>query len=187
SGFSKVAAWLGGVAVVVLLIACANVANLLFARALRRRREIAVRLALGVSRRRLLSQLLTERVLLALAGGVAVMIVAQWSSVGLRMAFLPGAASAPVLRDQRTLLFAGVAALAAGLIKGLAPVLQARRADLTADLKTGAREGMYQRSRLRAVLLLTQGALSVVLLVGAGLFVRSLNNVRNVRLGFEAD
>ena len=187
SGFSKVAAWLGGVAIVVLLIACANVANLLFARALRRRREIAVRLALGVSRGRLLSQLLTESVLLALAGGVAGLLVAQWSAVGLRMAFLPGAASAPVLRDQRTLLFAGVAALAAGLITGLAPVLQARRADLTADLKTGAREGMYQRSRLRAALLLTQGALSVVLLVGAGLFVRSLNNVRNVRLGFEAD
>jgi predicted permease len=187
SGFAKVAAWLGGVSVVVLMIACANVANLLFARALRRRREIAVRLALGVSRGRLLSQLLTESVLLALAGGVAGVLVAQWSNAGLRMAFLPGSVSQSVLKDQRTLLFAGVAALIAGLLTGLAPILQASRADLTADLKAGAREGIYQRSRLRATLLLLQGALSVMLLVGAGLFVRSLTNVRNIRLGFDAD
>ncbi len=187
SGFAKVAAWLGGVSVVVLLIACANVANLLFARALRRRREIAVRLALGVSRGRLLSQLLTASVLLALAGGIAGVLVAQWSNAGLRMAFLPGSVSQSVLKDQRTLLFAGGAALIAGLLTGLAPLLQASRADLTADLKAGAREGIYQRSRLRATLLLLQGALSVMLLVGAGLFVRSLTNVRNIRLGFEAD
>ena len=187
SGFAKVAAWLGGVAVVVLLIACANVANLLFARALRRRREIAVRLALGVSRGRLLSQLLTESVLLALAGGVAGILVAQWSGAGLRLAFLPGAVAQSVIKDQRTLLFAGTAALIAGLLTGLAPILQASRADLTGDLKAGAREGTYQRSRLRAALLLVQGTLSVVLLVGAGLFVRSLTNVRNIRLGFDAD
>ncbi|HEY7232673.1 MAG TPA: ABC transporter permease [Gemmatimonadaceae bacterium] len=187
SGFAKVAAWLGGVAAVVLLIACANVANLLLARALRRRREIAVRLALGASRGRLLSQLLTESVLLALLGGVAGVFVAQWSNIGLRSAFLPNSASAPVLRDQRTILFAGVAAILAGLLTGLAPIVQASRADLTGDLKSGAREGMYQRSRLRAGLLLMQGALSVLLLVGAGLFVRSLNNVRNIRLGFDAD
>ena len=187
SGFAKVAAWLGGVAIVVLLIACANVANLLFARALRRRREIAVRLALGVSRGRLLSQLLTESVLLALGGGVAGVLVAQWSSLGLRSAFLSNSASLSVLTDHRTLVFAGIAAVATGLITGLAPILQASRADLTGDLKAGAREGTHQRSRLRAALLLVQGALSVVLLVGAGLFVRSLTNVRNVRLGFDTD
>ena len=187
SGFAKVATWLGGVAAVVLLIACANVANLLLARALRRRREIAVRLALGASRRRLLSQLLTESVLLALLGGLAGVFVAQWSNIGLRAAFLPNSASASVFRDQRTILFAGAAAILAGLLTGLAPMLQATRADLTGDLKSGAREGMYQRSRLRVGLLLMQGALSVMLLVGAGLFVRSLNNVRNIRLGFDAD
>src|SRR5437868_7014435 len=188
SGFAKVAAWLGGVAIVVLLIACANVANLLFARALRRRREIAVRLALGVSRARLLSQLLTESVLLALGGGLAGLVVAHWSSVGLRMAFLPPNTTSPsVLKDERTLLFAGAATLAAGLITGLAPILQASHADLTGDLKAGAREGIYQRSRLRVLLLVMQGALSVVLLVGAGLFVRSLNHVRDVRLGYDVD
>jgi len=187
SGFAKVASWLGGVALVVLLIACANVANLLFARALRRRREIAVRLALGVSRARLLSQLLTESLVLAIAGGLAGMFVAQWSSVGLRTAFLSKTADLSVLRDGRTILFAGVAALATGLLTGLAPILQASRADLTGDLKSGSREGTYQRSRLRVTLLVMQGALSVMLLVGAGLFVRSLNHVRSIRLGYDVD
>jgi len=187
SGFAKVATWLGGVALVVLLIACANVANLLFARALRRRREIAVRLALGVSRSRLLSQLLTESVLLAVGGGIAGILVAQWSSIGLRAAFLPKTADLTVVRDGRTVLFAGVAALVTGLLTGLAPVLQASRASLTSDLKAGAREGSFQRSRLRTTLLVMQGALSVLLLVGAGLFVRSLGHVRNIRLGYDVD
>jgi putative ABC transport system permease protein len=187
SGFAKVASWLGGVALVVLLIACANVANLLFARALRRRREIAVRLALGVSQRRLLSQLFTESLLLAIGGGIAGIVVAQWSSVGLRAAFLPKTADLSVARDGRTVLFAGIAALITGLLTGLAPILQASRANLTADLKSGAREGSFQRSRLRTTLLIVQGALSVMLLVGAGLFVRSLDHVRNIRLGYDVD
>src|SRR5207253_2673530 len=187
SRFARVATWIAGVAVIVLLIACANVANLLFARALRRRREIAVRLALGVSRARLLSQLLTESVLLAIGGGIAGLVVAQWSSLGLRAAFLPKTADLSVIHDERTVLFAGLAALATGLLTGLAPILQASRADLTADLKSGAREGMHQRSHLRVALLVMQGALSVVLLVGAGLFVRSLNHVRDIRLGYDVD
>ena len=187
SGFAKVATWLGGVALVVLLIACANVANLLFARALRRRREVAVRLALGVSRGRLLSQLLTESVLLALGGGIAGMLAAQWSSVGLRAAFLPKQADVSVWRDERTILFAGLAALLTGLLTGLAPIIQANRANLAGDLKAGTREGTYQRSRLRVGLLLMQGTLSVLLLVGAGLFVRSLNHVRDVPLGYDVD
>jgi putative ABC transport system permease protein len=187
SGFAKVATWLGGVALVVLLIACANVANLLFARALRRRREIAVRLALGVSRARLISQLFTESLLLAIGGGIAGILVAQWSSFGLRTAFLPKTADVSVMRDGRTILFAGIAALLTGLLTGLAPILQASRANLTGDLKSGAREGSYQRSRLRVILLVMQGALSVMLLVGAGLFVRSLTNVRNIRLGYDVD
>ena len=187
SSVAKVATWVGGVSIIVLLIACANVANLLLARALRRRREIALRLALGVSRGRLLSQLLTESVLLALVGGAAGILIAHWGGAALRAGLLEKSEAAGGFRDPRTVLFAAGAAIAVGLLTGLAPVLQATRANLTADLKAGAREGSYHRSGARIALLLLQGALSVVLLVGAGLFVRSLRNVRDIRLGYDVD
>jgi putative ABC transport system permease protein len=187
SSFAKVATWISGVAVIVLLIAAANVANLLLARALKRRREIAVRLALGVSRARLLSQLITESVLLAACGGVAALLVAEWGGAVLRAGFLPKSADLSVVADTRTVIFAGVAALFTGLLTGLAPGLQALRLNLVGDLKTGAREGSYRRSRTRVGLLVAQGALSVVLLVGAGLFVRSLQNVRVIPLGYDVD
>ena len=186
SNTAKVATWITGVAVVVWLIACANVANLLLARALRRRREVAVRLALGVSRGRLASQLVTESVVLALGGGVIGVVIAQWGGALLRSQFLAGSASPAVATDGRTLLYAGSAALLAGLLAGLAPIAQTRRVHLADHLKAGVREGTYQRSRLRTALLVFQGALSVVLLVGAGLFVRSLRHVNDVPLGFDA-
>src|SRR5437879_6727809 len=185
SSFAKVATWISGVAVIVLLIAAANGANLLLARALKRRREIAVRLALGVSRGRLLSQLVTESVLLAACGGVAALLVAEWGGAVLRAGFLPKSADLSLMADTRTVIFTGVAALLTGLLTGLAPGLQALRLNLVGDLKAGAREGSYRRSRMRVGLLVAQGALSVVLLVGAGLFVRSLQNVRGIPLGYD--
>ena len=187
SSFAKVATWVSGVALIVLLIACANVMNLLLARALRRRREIAIRLALGVTRRRLLSQLLTESLALAVGGGALGVIIAEWGGTVLRGGFLAGAADVSVLGNGRTLLFAGLAALFTGVLTGLVPALRVLRPDLVTDLKAGMREGTYQRSRTRAVLLVAQCALSVTLLVGAGLFVRSLRQVRDVRLGYDVD
>lgn len=185
SSVARVATWITGVALIVWLIACANVANLLLARALRRRREVAVRLALGVNRGRLAAQLLTESVLLAVGGGVAGVLVAQWGGAVLRAELLPKTATASVVGDVRTLVVAGIAALAAGLATGLAPIVQTRSVNLANDLKSGVREGTYNRSRLRIALLVFQGALSVVLLVGAGLFVRSLHNVRAMPLGYD--
>jgi len=184
---SKVARWVSGVAAIVLLIAAANVANLLLARALRRRREVAVRLALGVSRARLLAQLMTESVLLAAIGGALGLAIAQFGGTILRKQFIPTADAVPVLGDARTVLFASVAVLVVGLLTGLAPALQSGRGDLTTALKSGSREGTYHRSRMRVALLVLQGALSVVLLVGAGLFVRSLGNVGAMRMGYDLD
>lgn len=184
---SKVARWVSGVAMIVMLIAAANVANLLLARALRRRREVAVRLALGVTRARLISQLLTESLILAFFGGAFGLIIAQWGGAILRSQFLPTGESVSVASDSRTLVFAGLAVLVVGILTGLAPALQSGRGDLTSSLKSGAREGTYHRSRTRLALLVIQGALSVVLLVGAGLFVRSLNNVRSLRMGYDID
>jgi putative ABC transport system permease protein len=187
SSVTRAATWLSAVTLIVLVIACANVANLVLARTVRRRREIAVRIALGVSRRRLVGQLLTEGMVLAAIGGVAGIGLAVWGSDILRATLLPGTERVALLTDVRTLLFSGTVALGTALVTGLAPMLRAGRGSLTADLKAGAREGTYQRAGLRSALLLVQSALSVMLLVGAGLFVRSLQNVRAVRLGFDAD
>ncbi len=179
---------MSGVALIVLIIACANVANLLLARAMRRRRATAVRLALGVTRARLLWQLLAESLLLALAGGFAGIVIAQWTSalIAVRQQSTNGA-STMLLRDPRTLLFAGAAALISGVLVGLVPVFQSWRVDLTSDLKMGGRDGTYRRSHMRSGLLLVQGVLSTVLLVGAGLFVRSLVHLRAVPFGYDVD
>ena len=184
---AKTLLWISGVAVIVLLIACANVANLMLARLLRRRRETAVRLALGVSRGRLLAQTLTESLMLALLGGAAGVLIAQWGGATLRHLYAQQGAGDGIVTDTRVLAVSLAAALLAALVTGILPALVATREDLASSLKAGAREGTHQRSRTRTVLLVVQGALSVVLLVGAGLFVQSLGRVKDMRLGFDAE
>ena len=183
---SRVLLWVTGVAGIVLLIACANVANLMFARMIRRRREITVRLALGVGRRRLVAQFLTEALLLAMLGGGAGVTVAQWGGAAIRSMLLPEGTPFNLATDWRTLGVSFACAATAALLTALGPAFAAARTDLAATLKAGAREGTVQRTRTREVLVIAQGALSVVLLVGAGLFARSFIHARSVPLGYDA-
>ncbi|HEX5437601.1 MAG TPA: ABC transporter permease [Gemmatimonadaceae bacterium] len=175
-----------GVTVIVLLIACANIANLLLARAAHRRREIAVRLALGISRRRLVGQLMSESVLLAVLGGAAAILIAFWGGALLRSLAFPGISWAGPPVDFRVLAFTAAITLATALLTGLVPALHASRADLTTALKEGWRARLARPSAIRSGLLVVQAALSVVLLVGAGLYVRSLERLRSVDLGMDA-
>jgi len=186
SSVARVAVWLGGVTLMVLLIACANVASLMLARGLARRREIALRLALGVSKVRLMSQLLSESLLLAVGGGLLGLLLARWLNGLLSVSFLPGTETAHIT-DFRTLGFIAAATVGVGVGTGLFPMFQARRVSLSEDIASGGRSGTSTRSRTRAALLVLQSALSLLLLVAAGLFVGSLRHVRAVPLGYDAD
>ena len=184
---SQTLLWVTGVAIIVLLIACANVTNLMFARVLRRRREIAVRVALGVSKRRLISQFLTESLVLAVLGCGAGIAIAQWGGAALRLLVLGENVAGGVATDPRTLAIAAAFAIGSGILIAVGPALFALRGNLSSDLRAGGRGGTSQRSPLRTGLLVLQGTLSVILLVGAGLFVRSLDNVRDMHMGWDAE
>ena len=183
---ADVALWLTGVAAIVLLIAAANVTNLLLARAVGRRRELAVRLALGVGRGRLVRQLLVESACLAVLGGLMGLVLAWAGGSVLRATFL-GDVELPGWLDTRlAIAVAGMVGLTA-LVTGLPPALMFSRPEVTTALRSGAGDSGNQRSRLRAGLLVTQAALSMVLLIGAGLFIRSLSRVVSLEPGFDAD
>jgi predicted permease len=179
-----------GVVGLVLLIACANVANLLLARATGRRREIAVRLALGAGRGRLLRQLLTESILLSIAGGVLGLVCAYWTTGLLRTLAPPTdfPIGLAINLDVRVFAFTFILALLTGIVFGLAPALQASRADMLTPLKdeSAAIAGGGRRAWLRSGLVVSQVALSVLLLVAAGLFLRSLERAQTFPPGFNA-
>ena len=178
-----------GMVGLVLLIACANVANLLLARASSRQKEVALRLALGASRGRLVRQLLVECLVLALAGGLLGIAVSAWTADVL-LGALPFETAARVLSpdpDLRVALFALALSLATGVVFGLVPALQSTRPDLAPTLKneSGTLLGGAAPFRFRKGLVITQVALSLLLLIGAGLFTRSLMNLRRLNPGFE--
>jgi predicted permease len=176
---------LAGVTLMVLLIAVANVANLLLTRAIERRREIAIRVSLGVSRARLAAQLVTESAVLALIAGAGALLVALWGASLMRRLLLPEVRWADGPLDWRLGVFTLVVALVAGLVASVLPLLRAGRLDLAGSMRGGARDGSAHSSRTRAALIVAQTALSVVLLAGSLLFVRSLRAVQSVDIGFD--
>ena len=177
---------------IVLLIACANIANLMLARASKRRKEIAIRLALGASRMRLLRQLMTESVLLSLLGGAVGLLLAYWLLDALVAADLqlPLPVDDTLSIDGRVLAFTGLLAIATGLLFGLAPAIQASKPDVVPVLKnetvpTGAGRGWLRFLNLRQALVVSQVALSLISLIAAGLFLRGLRDAQTTDTGFE--
>lgn len=178
--------YMGGAAGGVLLLACANVASLLLADAGGRRRELAIRVALGASRGRIVRQLLTENVLLALAGGLFGLLLSLWGIGSVSQTLVPAPFWMRFRLDGAVLLFTLAASVASGLLFGLVPAIQAAQIDLRRTLKEG--EGGRRRSnngqRLRSALVVGEVALALVLLIGASLFARSFFSLRQADPGF---
>ena len=168
----------------VLLIACANVANLLLARSSARHKEMAIRMAMGASRSRIIRQLLTESLLLAMAGGVLGLLLAMWGTDALIAAIpdtLPRAEEIGI--DNRVLAFTLAVSLVTGIIFGLMPALSASKPDLNESLKEGGRTSASGRQSVRSLLVVSEVALALVLLIGAGLMIRSIFELRGVPSG----
>ena len=179
-----------GAVTFVLLIACANVANLMLARATARSREIAIRSALGAGKHRIVRQLLTESMIIAIAGGVLGIPLAAWGLKLLDSAIPPSDAIPYYIDwriDQPTLVYTIIISMVTGILFGLAPALQAARGSLQEALRDGARGSGsgVRKNRLRSTLVVAEIALSLVLLVGASLFVRSFLTLQNKSAGFE--
>jgi predicted permease len=172
---------------VVLLIACANVANLLLARGSSRKKEIAIRLAMGASRRQLVLQLLTESMVLAGLGGLLGLLLSDWILAGILSLQAPGTTNFNGQMDLRTLLFTVVLTLLTGLLFGLLPALQATKADLAPTLKDQAASVVGGGVMLRKVLVVGQVCFSVILLAAAGFFTKTLFALRQADPGFRAE
>jgi predicted permease len=179
-----------GVVGLILLIACANLANLLLAKGARREREMSIRTAVGASRVRLIRQLLTESLVLSLSGGAAGLVLA-FAGRRLLWAFRPPFVEnndLDLALDSHVLLFTLGLALLTGIIFGLAPAIKASRADVAEALKAGGRggSGTWTRGPLRSILIVSEVALALITLVGAGLFIRSMENAQRTDFGFES-
>jgi predicted permease len=186
SFYAKALQMLMVIVALVLLIACANVGNLLLSRAAARKAEISLRQALGASRARLVRQLLTESLILALLGGLTGVLIAQWG-VSLLVAKLAANSPLDVRPDASVLLFTLGISVVSGVLFGIAPALRATNIDLTTALKEKSVHGRKGRFNLGSALVVVQVAVSLVLLVGAGLFARSLLNLQQQDFGFNRD
>ncbi|MBC8085717.1 MAG: ABC transporter permease [Phycisphaerae bacterium] len=184
---SRMLTRLSGVAFIVLLIGCANAANLLLARALRRRPEIAIRLALGASRLRIARLLIIESVALGIGGGLAGTVAGYWTGTALRQLIFPQAKWVTPVFDERALFFTFAVALIAGAIAGLAPALQLTNPSLTNALKDSRQSAGGRSHATRATLVVLQTALSLGLIIVSGLLVRSMQRLNAVDIGFGAN
>jgi putative ABC transport system permease protein len=185
-GDARVSLWLGAVSILVLLIACANVANLLLLRGLARARETALRLSLGATRARLARQAVIDGLCLATIGAIGALIVARWSGTALRTFLLPKAGDTTVV-DGRVIAFMMLITIVTGIVASIVPAIVTARRDFGPLVSAGRTSGSRERLRLLRTLIGTQVALATTLLIGAGLFVTSLKNVHGIDLGLDVD